>query len=424
MYRSSSRQLLAMVVLATAVACSSSGGSADPYEFQVDVEDGIPVATTVGGPRYEEPIFKYQEELVLKQDPGNPESLLSGSGTISMGDDGCFYVIDRRASRVAVFDGEGNYLRSFGARGSGPGEFFYGMSLLDHRDGVLIVWDPNFRRVTTFRENGELIESRFSSQEQSHDAGMLPIPQGGWVMLSGSGFRPVGGYSYQWRRAVVTDAKGDTLTDIRTEPVKFDFVIQYPGTTDHPGGVGGRIMEFVGVGVMRYLPDEGILVSTNGWNPEIVHRDLNGNLCRVIRVEMEREPVTPEIQARIRRIHEDEYASRAAEEWRSDPATRAEMEAQKFLERKAFWSGMEIDDMGWYWLLIPELGPDIREQGGLAYRVLTPEGEYLGNSRRPYGSSNTIRKGRCLNLSLNEDTGEPQATIYRITSAVEGVVYP
>jgi hypothetical protein len=239
-------------------------------------------------------------------------------------------------------------------------------------------------------------------------------------MLSSPGFGPetiTGDYSYQWRRAVVIDAQGDTLTDFQTEPVIWDFVYYVPDTASHPGGQSARLMEYVGAGVICYLPAEGILASTTGWTPEIVLRDLNGIPRRIIHISLEAEPITLEMRSRIRTIWEEIYASSL-----DDPSVRAEMSGMKFLDRKAFWSGMEIDDYGWYWLRIPEL--NTRKLGGVSYRILSPEGEYLGDSRRPFGGSDTLHKGRCLTMCIDPDTGEPQVTVYRIIPAVDGLSYP
>jgi hypothetical protein len=55
--------------------------------------------------------------------------------------------------------------------------------------------------------------------------------------------------------------------------------------------------------------------------------------------------------------------------------------------------------------------------------VITPEGEYLGQSYLPT-SSGRVSHGHFLTLITDEATGNVMPTIYRIVPAVQGVVYP
>ena len=113
------RNILLLFLL---TACSSR--EAGTYlSFIQYIEYGATFADTVGGPKYSDPLFRYEKILTLKEDPAKPESYLFNPGSISMDPDGLIYVTDRGNQRIAVFNSDGEYLRSFGREGEGPGEF-------------------------------------------------------------------------------------------------------------------------------------------------------------------------------------------------------------------------------------------------------------------------------------------------------------
>lgn len=416
-----SKVLPGVLLLSLLNACSPSDSRSNEYEFRFIEENGITVSLTTGGPKYQQPLFRYEEEVVLQQDPGVPESLLSGRGFISVGDDGSFYVIDWNECRVIVFDQEGRYQRSFGGKGQGPGEFMHRMSLVEHDGGVLTLWDSSLLRTTRFHEDGTLlgIENMSRGWRSSQNRQALPDGSTLTVIAPGFGHESIDReYYYAWKRAVITGTTGDTIADFRTERVKSDFLVWVSNDPSSPGPYG-RIMEYNPSPEIIYLSDEEMIVSGTGWTPEIIFRDLTGTVRRIFRLSLEPEPITRRMKAGIRAVYEEEW-KRAG----PSPYVRAERKALKFHDRKTFWGGMGIDDAGWFWLYVPEFESDVRESEGHLYRVLSPDGEYLGNSRRMGGWRGRVVRGRYTIVMVDPVTGEPVATIYRIVPAVEGLTYP
>jgi len=80
-------------------------------------------------------------------------------GTISrVGFDeaGNLHVFDRLAARVVVVNPEGDFVREFGRRGEGPGEFQDAMDMVVMRDGRVVVADMGHRAYHIFAPTGDL----------------------------------------------------------------------------------------------------------------------------------------------------------------------------------------------------------------------------------------------------------------------------
>lgn len=81
--------------------------------------------------------------------------------------EGNIYVADRASKYIKVFDQDGNYLRSLGGRGRGPGEF-QEMEFMEWTpEGNLVLMDRGNMLYTVISTNGEFVEAfpyNFSNQ--------------------------------------------------------------------------------------------------------------------------------------------------------------------------------------------------------------------------------------------------------------------
>jgi hypothetical protein len=68
-------------------------------------------------------------------------------------------VADAGLFNVRVFDSDGSFVRAIGRRGSGPGEFTTIFGFWLSPGGLLCVWDPRSRRVTSFRADGQRVST-------------------------------------------------------------------------------------------------------------------------------------------------------------------------------------------------------------------------------------------------------------------------
>jgi len=400
------------VALLTACARSPSSSS---HTFRVFTEDGVTIAQTSGGPKYEGELFTYTHVATIQQDPSRPESLLHRPDPhIAMDAEGLIYIADTGNHRIAVFDASGRYLRSFGHQGAGPGEFRR-MRILTLTGDRLVVWDDALQRTTVFTTTGELV-TIYSHSLSPHDRiselhclneetliGLNPLHGDGST-------RALAGI-----RGTILTPGGDTLAVIETPLVESSQQIYSRET----GLRVGMSINFAGRACLLPVPARGIYITT-GIEPEVLVHDIDGSLRQIIRLDQPTEPVTSRDKRYIRKLirrRRDETESEAGR-----ARDTAWLKNLRLPTHKAFWSDIRTDDCGYLWLLYPTRALTL-EDTGLVFRVISPAGEYLGDTKWPIPDG-SLGRGHLLTIRGNEETGETIREVYRIDSNQQGFVYP
>ncbi len=82
--------------------------------------------------------WRVVEEFRVGNVQGNPDEELATSrnNSVTLGPNGQIFVLDRSLDRIVVFSGGGEFVRSFGRSGEGPGEF---------RSPMALAWDGTDR---------------------------------------------------------------------------------------------------------------------------------------------------------------------------------------------------------------------------------------------------------------------------------------
>ena len=401
-----------IILVLTVSGCASIPESR--HSFTIDEIDGVLTALNKGGPKYLDPLFSYEEVLTLQQTEDETASLLYLPSVILMDEAGFFYIQDSGNYRIAVFSPDGRYSHSVGRQGEGPGEFQY-LSLLSVRDDIITVHDSWLQRTSLFRTDGTLIRS---VSRQTTSGGryieLYPGPDDTRITLSQVWEGGDNEYRYEHLRVVTLNTDGDTLGLMESTAVPFGYRFNDQNIrSTTPIHFGARPQAVI-------LPAEGILISS-GTEPELNWYDLTGNLLRRIRIDMERETITPEERRRI--IDQAEgRISEASSDLRRTLA-KLQREHMQILDSKDFWSDLIVDNTGFIWLQKPGDAFGIQAEQGVTHRVLSPDGEYLGDSTWPVAEG-WISRGHFLTYQEDADTGEQQAVVYRIMPAFRGLKYP
>ena len=413
------RLVLPLQILVLSIPGCTPRVDSPNHDFTVRREDNVTVVLTTGGPKFTEELFRYEKALELKEDPEQPESLLYRPNGLVMDSDGNVFVNDAGSGQVVMYDQNGDYLRRIGRQGEGPGEFRQ-LEILDISEGVISVYDVALNRATRFRTDGAMIDvtmipfearSNFGSNlvtamHQENDGKKILIQ---YIMDMG-----IGTYQY---RVTVLESESDTLWSVVTENIKSLYIASMPT------GTGGMISQIIygPLPAICYQPEVGIVVS-DGDKPELSLYATDGTLQRRIRIDLEPDPVTSDERARIMGRYDQRIAD--AEGSLRD-MRKAQKDAAVIAEEKPCWTDVRIDDSGFFWLLISETQQERSENGGNLFRVLSPEGEYLGNSRWPTSLSHArLSHGHLLYVVGNEETGESVPTAFRIIPVVSGLKYP
>jgi hypothetical protein len=101
-----------------------------------------------------------EEEMRFGALEADPEYQFGQIGWIAIGSNGDFYVTDLQAQLVRVFTSDGQYLRTVGGPGNGPGELGRNARYLMVTPGdTLIVPDPTNRRINRYAPDGTALAS-------------------------------------------------------------------------------------------------------------------------------------------------------------------------------------------------------------------------------------------------------------------------
>ncbi len=398
-------------------ACSAHTG--DPgHRFEVGTADGVVTATSNTIPVYPEPLFSYEEVLRLKEDPENEDSLLIRPITFLQGDDGYFYVMDFRNNHVTVFDREGGFGRTIGRSGEGPGEF-QSVDNIYVDQGVVQVVDTRSMRLTRFRTDGILLavislNQTVSDLKLGYVSSARMADDDRLVLISQQDER-TSEFVLTRQAVTVLGPDREVVWQTATPQHKMQTWGMYRGVR----AMGVLIPYSTWPGI-DFEPACGVLISP-GDIPELFLHRLDGTLLRRIRLEIEARPVSAEDRAIVLDSYDERIAAASGERVET---LKAQKEALNFPDRWPYWEGAGLDEYGYIWLTVPEQESE-REAagGGRLCMVLSPEGEYLGNTRLPQGSGRICR-GRVMTITSNPETGENHLIVYEIRSAIDGFVYP
>ncbi len=415
------RWVLGLFFLIPSISCTDS--MAESHEFRHEVHDGIPLAITTGGPRWTGEIFEYEFQLCLKEDE-REESLLYEPEGFLLDANGWFYVSDEGNHRIAVFDPEGRYVRSIGRGGQGPGEFRW-IQPLEIETGVLSAFDPNQLRVTRYQLDGTLIEVVPLDRD-----GLITSIRAYWDLPNGEallrsfnlGAEPGNASGVAGHQSLmVFERAGHTLWRHETTPVAMGTTkMMFLEGEEAPIPV---VFPWSPAPEADYHPTQGIVVSP-GTDSELYILDTSGSLLRRIRIELQAEPPT------VSEVEEGLAAVQATIESMDDPMSRAIFSPRLEVfdeppEAKAHWTTVDVDDDGFIWLRLPDLAIYHRsEQVSISYRIVSPEGEYLGITTIPEASWARPTRGRLLTKQLDPSSGVELLCSYGIRPLVRDLEYP
>lgn len=88
----------------------------------------------------------------------DPQAGFTRIGSVDVDEEGNLFVLEGSVPEVRVYDPDGAFLRRFGRRGAGPGEFESAVAFGVERDAVWL-FDIRHRRLTIFNRSGELVST-------------------------------------------------------------------------------------------------------------------------------------------------------------------------------------------------------------------------------------------------------------------------
>jgi len=119
--------------------------------------EGLKVITNPDYPR--DGVFQLdlEEDLSIGVEEGDEKYMLNMPQEIQVTDDGTIYVMDWGDTCIKAYDSEGEYLRTIGREGVGPGEFSTPVYMDISSDGRIFLMDGRNQRVVVFDIDGNYL---------------------------------------------------------------------------------------------------------------------------------------------------------------------------------------------------------------------------------------------------------------------------
>ncbi len=401
------RTILALLTLCIGCSDSQERGS---HKFLLETRDNITFASSTGTPLYQQDLFEYEEVLRLSEFQSTQETyFVRPSRRIAVDDQHNFYIADNGVCLLYQFNLSGQLIKTFGGEGEGPGEF-RSIEIVSIRDDQIAAFDFNLQRTTVFSTAGDLLGTYRSPNHLGRLESIEPIEDG----IFGSRFRVVttnDEFQYNSNSYVIYEMPQQIYADVLVGPIVTMY--RFPG--------GAASIPLSGRPIVMYSPFHGLLATT-GEESTVQIFGLDGTHIKTLQVELPKRMITPEIRSRY--LSASKRAIEAGPAAPSTGFTQTWLENIPFPTQAAYWSDMQVDASGFIWLRYPEEEPDPLSTNGSVHQVLSPQGEYLGNTQwpRPGGF---VSNGYLLTWDSNTEAELGYtAVVYRIHSAIEAVEYP
>ncbi len=287
--------------------------------------------------------------------------------------DGRIAVANDGSQEVRIYDAQGVYQSSIGGHGSGPGEFNSIWYLGQFGGDTLVVLDGYLRRISYLHPDQGFIRSFNTEQE----LGLILIAQGnladgrlvfGGGPLWGGPVQPEEGFSRDRTRFLIAGLDGSLEQSLGEFPGAEIYirssedgieVVMVPFSKAPAGAAWGNLI-YVGISDSY----------------QILVYDAGGDLVRIIRLEQDPLPVTPEdietyIQERVARVVDAGERRRMEEVYRAPPP----------LDRMPAYRVFRTDALGCLWVEESRRpGDDVP-----VWTVFDSEGAVLGRVSLPAG---------------------------------------
>ncbi len=414
-------------------SCARSDESDPVHSFRIYSEEGVTVAETSGGPKYSSEIFAYEKVLEIRGYPSEERSYLVRPRSPSVDADGYLYVPDVNDNRIVVYSPDGRFVREFGQAGEGPGDLQLPthVQLVGDRvvvtSGIVSAGVAYRQRMTSFTRTGRLLDVYIEDLSRALRSHLYYLTTSGERVATWWENRTRDGFAYEKAGGIVETTSGDTLASFGSP----DVVVGKQITDEFQGRIRTRTERYLFTARphLLFLPPDWIALSDG--NRQLLRIfDLRGNLVRDIRPGIAREPITREDREGLLALYDEKlhqlqgYTERTGDSFEYDITENAK-ENLLFPEYKAMWDLPRFDDAGFFWLRIPEERPfDVYENQSDRYRVISPQGEYLGDTEWPPVTEALIQRGHILAIVTDPDTNEGIPTVFRVISAAAGLRYP
>lgn len=351
--------------------------------------------------------WRLTEELRIGDIAGELVYQFGSIVAVDVDRDGNLFVMDQQAAEVRVFDAQGQYLRTLGGPGSGPGELGpAGSAVLITADGLVLVPDLTNARVNRYLVDG--------TPEAS-----IPLD----IVATGIPLRwkltPDQRVLAQLRTvpnpdAEITEPTGDPIVTFGEDGSPADTAHVLPPGLSIQQGAGGstRIVLFSPEPVWDVGTDGGFVSAMNdAYRVEFVNAD--GGVTQILQRAVEPQPVTDGdvryMKELFRRLILDQGAPPAA--------VQTILDGLEFAENYPAFLNLLVASDGSVWLQQIQTAEDLMASGAESFNpqdlgshrwdIFDAEGRYLGVLEFPVGFTPLRLLPGQVYGTWNDDLGVP-----------------
>ncbi len=128
------------------------------WKGTIQEKNGVSVVRNPKEPIYQEEVLIIKEELSIGDDEADEDYMFSEMISFAIDKEGKFYILDRKESKIKVFDCEGKYIRTIGKQGQGPGEMNQPIGIHITPNHELIVEDVLSQKLVFFTFDGKFLK--------------------------------------------------------------------------------------------------------------------------------------------------------------------------------------------------------------------------------------------------------------------------
>jgi WD40 repeat protein len=147
--------IFSLIVFMILSACSEKPENAT----RVEIIDGIKYIHNTEMPLHPNKSVAFEEDLSIGGEDDRGNIVLFRPSRFIVDQNENIYITDSQDQVIKIFDPDGNYMQTIGAKGEGPGEFSFISDQTFLPDGRLLVMDSRSRRISIFHSSGEFLES-------------------------------------------------------------------------------------------------------------------------------------------------------------------------------------------------------------------------------------------------------------------------
>jgi hypothetical protein len=328
----------------------------------------------------------FQEEARF----GDTETVfISRVSGVAVADDGTLFLADRSEAIIHVYDGSGNYQRSLGRRGEGPGEF-QNIIQPQLRNGMLYVYDLQQLRVSVFDASDFTFQRAFAVGDKDGIDGrpnQMNLLSDDRILALYSGSEREGNRLKLSETAVILGDEGEVISTGLLSLNENNRLLM-----ESNGMFQIFSMPFLGQNLLDVTENNEIV--TGFTDRFLLHYlSLEGDTLRSVYHD-----ITPPALDR----------SAIMNNVNSQPI-RSEISSMDLPDTRQAFNSLTVDDESRLWLSSPTEDTDIYE-----WRVLSETGEKLAQFEQPSSSSlELVKNGYAYFLETNEETGVTDVVKYR-----------